>query len=175
MRYVVGIDLGHQGAIAVLSIDGAIAHLTDMPIEKMKVNGKERSFLDLAAFAAILNTFDEEVLVVVEKLHTVAGPISSSASNFSLGYSLGTCEALLHDRLCQTQWVTAQSWQKHYDLRGKKRGEIKFLVNTLAQQLFPKAELVTPRGRILDGRSDALLIAEFGRRKVLDEPEFGKI
>ncbi len=31
-----------------------------------------------------------------------------------------------------------------------------------AQQLFPDAVLVTPRGRLLDGRAEALLIAWYG-------------
>ena len=34
-----------------------------------------------------------------------------------------------------------------------------------AQQLFPLAQLVGPRGGKYDGRAEALLIAEYGRRQ----------
>ena len=66
-------------------------------------------------------------------------------------------------------FVSAQKWQNHFGV-SKPRGS-KELWNTktkaykIATKLFPKAQLTTKRGRVLDGRSDALLIAEYGRRE----------
>lgn len=42
-------------------------------------------------------------------------------------------------------------------------------VYELAHKLFPVIELATKRGRILDGRSDALMIAEYGRLEVKEQ------
>ena len=46
--------------------------------------------------------------------------------------------------------------------RQKAKGkDIKKDVANICQRLYPTAEIYTPKGRLMDGRSDALMIAHY--------------
>ncbi len=78
-----------------------------------------------------------------------------------MGYGLwiGICAGLG----LRYELVTPQRWQKEM-LAGMQGGKDASCIR--AQELFPEADLKKgPRSKKLhDGRSDALLIAEYGRR-----------
>ena len=61
------------------------------------------------------------------------------------------------------QMVTPQRWKRTL-MDGRPKGKAASVL--VAQQLFPWAapQLRGPRGKALDGRADALLIAEYVRR-----------
>ena len=57
--------------------------------------------------------------------------------------------------------VTPKVWQKYIGVTAKGKA-IKKQVAKIAQYLYPQAELHGKRGGLLDGRSDALMIAYYG-------------
>lgn len=84
----------------------------------------------------------------------------TSMFRFGMGYGilLGLCGGM---KIPMTH-VRPRTWQARMlrDLgpdKGTKGASV-----MRARQLYPDAELVTPRGRLIDGRADALLLARYG-------------
>ena len=165
---IAGIDSGLKGAIAV--IEGPkVVRIQDFPTYKTVINKKERSVLDLVKLVPMIQDLSSCECVFLEKLQPFANPKSSFSANFSLGYCRGVLEAFLLIFKVRYEYVTAIEWQKSFGVvrpKGDKKWKTKGPVYGIASKLFPEAELVTPRGRLLDGRSDALLIAEWGKRQL---------
>ena len=61
--------------------------------------------------------------------------------------------------------VPPKEWQREFGIKGGKGDDTKAQSYLIASRMFPGVELKGPRGAILDGRADALLIAEYGRRR----------
>jgi crossover junction endodeoxyribonuclease RuvC len=79
---------------------------------------------------------------------------------FSFGCSFGVILGVLAALSIPLVLVRPQAWKKRAGLPGKR--ENKDAARTLAQQLYPLAEL----GRKKDiGRADAILIARFGAKE----------
>jgi hypothetical protein len=89
-------------------------------------------------------------------------------SVFSMGFGAGMYETILTALEIPYESIPPQEWQKAARIYGKGKGKaIKAYSHMVASRLFPSIQLTTPRGRKLDGRADALLIARYaqaGRR-----------
>ncbi len=154
MTIYAGIDPGKTGAIALIYPDGEV-EFTDMD----KAMDDLTKLLDSSRFEYV--TIEEQS----------SRPSQSSSATFThaqdYGYVLGVLAALLIPH----ELVRPQRWMRHFGItaavgatEAEKRRHAKKLHMAKAKALFPKAELYGPRGGALDGRADALLIAEFGRR-----------
>ena len=99
--------------------------------------------------------------VWLENVHSLYG--MSAKSNFSFGRNFGIALAIAKlgtsDGLIQQ--VTPKIWQKYVGVTAKGKA-IKQQVAKIAQYLYQQAELHGKRGGLLDGRSDALMIAYYG-------------
>lgn len=157
---VIGIDLGHDGAIVELTSSGEIYDIFDMPTYETG-KGSRRAY-DLPKLKGRFMYMNNENMVFLEDIKSLPPGIRIQAT-YSLGYCRGILEAMLVMRDIRYEFVRAQQWQKHFGI-SKHKGDKKKQSYAIASQLFPNAELKTKRGRLLDGRSDALLIAEWGRR-----------
>jgi len=169
MSKVCGVDLGFSGALSVIDENGVLS-LEEMPTIQTVVSGKNRKAYDVGALIKFFSSLDGGTIVFIEKVSPVMAKFgaSSGAANFHLGYGLGAVQAILETLKIRYELVTPITWQKHFQVnkpRGAKDWDTKGAAYTQARALFPNAELTTQRGRVLDGRSDALLIAEYGRRK----------
>jgi len=165
---IVGIDIGLQGAIAAINKEGKIVFLYDMPTFSVKKGKSSKLAYDVRKLCSIILEFPVDcTLVFIEKTQALPFGYSVQAS-----WSLGRCEGLLHGMLMmkgiRSEFVRSKEWQKYFKIT-KEKGTTKTQSYEIASQLFPDAELKTPRGRKLDGRSDALLIAEWGRRHLKGE------
>lgn len=163
----IGIDIGLDGAIAVLDDDNSI-ELFDMPVIEIVTNKKLKSGkykvkreYDIHAIVRILKHYDSDskTTVYIEKVHSM--PAQGVASTFTFGVGLGIIIGLVTALNLAYQLVTPQAWKKDL-LAGMQKGKGASVV--VGQRLYPEAELTTPKGRKLDGRADALLIAVHGRR-----------
>ena len=87
----------------------------------------------------------------------------SAKSNFGFGKNLGIVTAIsqLATGGMIAKTVTPKVWQKYIGVTAKGKA-IKKQVAQIASGLYPKAELHGKRGGLLDGRSDALMIAHYG-------------
>lgn len=150
MNYTyLGIDPGSKGAIAVLT--PALKHI---------------SFHDLSGTTphAILQFFEEintntsinPLVITIEKVHAIPG--TSAGSNFKFGYNVGMINALAEASQIGVRHITPKAWQKQIGVTVKGKA-IKKQVAEIAEKLYPNAPIRGSRGGLLDGRSDALMIA----------------
>lgn len=159
MKTFIGIDGGMQGAIAVIDSDSY--QVFDMPTYKIKKGKKSKTLYDKAQIESILLTHGKHnCLVILENAQAYPG--QGAVSNFTTGRCFGFMEGILKGMGCPHEIITPKTWQKTF-FTGKA-GESKALAYSVACDLFPLVEFKTPRGRMLDGRSDAILICEHGRR-----------
>ena len=84
----------------------------------------------------------------------------SAKSNFSFGYNLGVITTIAIACNVMVDKVGPKKWQKFIGVK-EKGPAIKKEVAEIAKRLYPDTVLHTPRGRLLDGRSDALMIAHY--------------
>jgi len=166
MRKYIGIDIGKSGAYYILGEDGSEIDSGPVPMIKKEV--------DYHALNVLLQPYDMfNGMVVFEKLGVIFG--SSKKTAFSMGYQAGAIEmCCIANNLIYTM-VLAKKWQEHM-FQGQtkifKKG-IKGPLNTkamalvAAKRLFPKTNLLmTERSTVPhDGLVDALLMAEYARRK----------
>lgn len=153
---IIGIDPGKHGGIALVC--GGVASVGDMPL--IKVGTKEHidrvrliGMLDNAKFS------HPDVSAIVEKQQPY--PNQGSVSNYSTGFGFGCILTALDALRIPYEEVTPQTWQKHYAIKKDTKGQS----CAVAEKLFPGVGLRGARGAPKDGRADALLIAEYGRRK----------
>ena len=146
--FIVGIDVGISGAIAVLSSDGALIDYTDMPTYQP---GK-RNRVNTAAVAQFLAPY-KAGLAVVEQVGAMPG--QGVASMFSFGHSAGCIEGVVAALGMAFEPVTPKRWKTHYRLIGKAKDASR----ARAAQLFPVAPLSRKKDHAL---AEALLIAKFG-------------
>jgi hypothetical protein len=159
---VAGVDPGKEGAIAVLDADGRVLDLGPIPLIK---SPKGRDHYDLAAIRDhMLALRDLQVFVVVEKLQPMPMSKGGTIANYARGESQGW-NWLLEALKIPYSLVTPQAWQRAM-FAGTTGTDPKQRSILAAQRLFPGVSLRrTARCRTSsDGMSDALLIAEYGRR-----------
>lgn len=96
-----------------------------------------------------------------EDVHSLFG--MSAKSNFGFGRNLGIVIAIAEivSRGKFPVKVTPKVWQKFIGVTVKGPA-IKKQVAEIALQLYPTANILGKRGGLLDGRSDALMIAHYG-------------
>jgi hypothetical protein len=149
MSLTLGIDPGLSGALAILSPDGALELLADLPIVRDRslawVDGSELQSLILGALQG------RTAVAMVERVSSMPGQGIASAFQFGVGFGsiLGVLQAL-HIRL---EFVTAAVWKRSYGLSRDKQASLH-----KARLLFPTAELHLAKH---EGRAEALLIAHY--------------
>ena len=162
--YVIGIDPGLDGGIALVTPSYSSIVL-DPPTLEVKGKGKKPSTKRLYFISEIVAKLKEwkdmylPLMCYIENVHSMPG--QGVVAMFSMGRGLGMYEGILHALGIPFEYVTPQAWKKVM-LQGQNKEKDASVYK--AMQLFPYAELNTKRGRLLDGRAEALLIAEYGRR-----------
>lgn len=142
----VGIDPGKSGAIAVLSRHGSV-HIAPF---------------STAEYIDILNYLKGiPVKCCLEKVGAMPG--QGVVSMFNFGHNLGFIEGVLQANRISYQLVPPQTWKKEFSLTSDKTKSIE-----VCQKLFPDVSLLaTDRSRKpSDGMAEALLMAEYARRKL---------
>lgn len=160
---IVGIDPGKDGGIALAEVrPGGIVKLFafDMPVIEMakaKGKGKKRIYNGQAMRALLLES--APTLVVVEDTNPM--PKQSIVTTWSQARGIALWEGLLIGLGMRYTTVTPQTWKRAL-MPGKARD--KAATAQLMTQLYPEvASLIyTARGRLIDGRADALALAHYG-------------
>lgn len=164
---ILGIDPGKTGGLVLLSPAGSILRKEVIP-----VNGKE---VDLDRLAKLFYELSD--LVRVAYLEKVQGTFFSkgvrqfqgTASQFEFGRSFGTLEGMLAAFRIPYELVRAQQWQGAIHIGTNRKDPAKIRSKQAVVRLFPRVDLrENERCRVPhDGLVDALLIAEFGRRRMM--------
>lgn len=157
-KMIIGIDPGFQGGISLIHDNGYEA--IDMPTINTAKGKKQSTQYDLPSLAGIfinaLKSFD--VIAYVEKVHAM--PKQGVVSQFNFGMGYGILLGILAALQIPYTLVTPQKWKKEM-MAGTSKDKGASVLR--AGQLFPNAELKTSRGKLLDGRAEALLIGQYGR------------
>jgi len=168
-EYYIGIDPGKSGAIVIIDLVKNTIWKYAMPLISKELDCERINDI-------LFNYKDKNCHVVIEKVHALFG--SGASATFDFGYTCGALKALLIANGLPFTMVQPKEWQKEVwqgisELRkpGKegKKGSIdtKGMALLAVKQLFPKEGLTgTERSKKAhDGIVDALLMAEYGRRK----------
>jgi len=160
MKTYIGIDPGKTGAIAAFRDDQVVFY--------------DAEYVNLASLAeAILAT--EEVFVLLEKAQVMprtrikkgpdgieveerSGQGAVGMLNYGIGY--GKYLGMLESHKIKFDQVHPMTWKKEFNLLGKKKDAS----IAKAKELFPQAADELKRKKD-HGRAEALLIAEFAKRK----------
>ena len=144
-RLYIGVDPGDSGAVAAIGEDGRLVWVVDM------VDAKPELFFP-------------EHLAAVEAQH--AFPNIPAQTNFKMGVNLGYWRGVFEAIGVPFEEVAASKWQRAIcGALPKDRPKKKRAIAEWAGRRWPTAELRGPRGAVLDGRSDALCLAEYARRQ----------
>jgi crossover junction endodeoxyribonuclease RuvC len=156
----IGIDPGLNGAVAVIAEAGNPL-VFDTPT--MVVSGvKEKRVYNTAAMAVLLKPYGRmgmrDTLVILENVHSM--PKQGVASSFSFGQGLGMWQGIIAALGLPLEMPSPQRWKKEMLAdQGKEKAAARFK----AMQLFPAIAAQFARVKD-DGRAEALLMAEYGRR-----------
>jgi crossover junction endodeoxyribonuclease RuvC len=159
--YIVGIDPGLDGAVAIMNSVTGLIEIVDTPTSTYKSGKKNKRMFMAQEMADILipPAMGVGTQVFIEQVSAMPGQGVTSMFGFGKGYGIwiGICAALK----LSTTFVTPQRWKKDImaGIPDKTAARIR------AQQLFPS---VAPALKLVkhDGRAEALLIAEYGRRSL---------
>jgi len=153
----VGIDPGLDGAVAIIHLDRTIT-VEDVPVVKLKAKRK----YDIQGMIALLKSLNSaECRIWLELVHAFPG--QGVTSMFSMGEGYGLWQGILATLGLSYELVTPQRWKKAMMEGAPKDKAASVLV---ASRLFPASanDLRGKKGAAKDGRGDALLLAEWGRR-----------
>jgi len=146
---ICGIDPGNKGAICVLD--------TSDPVRVSILDLHKNSIYKIAIWM-----HNQQIDTIwIEDVHSLPG--MSAKSNFGFGRSIGIVTTLSQIVIkgAAINTVTPKIWQKYIGITEKGK-QIKTQVAQIGQSLYPNACLHGKKGGLLDGRSDALMIAHYG-------------
>ena len=159
MNYFLGVDPGKQGAFAVLSTSGDLLSIYDMPLSSKQPCPHGIAKLYLTIKSKYSKTFS-----VIEKPHSRPTDGKKEIASYHLGAGYLVMPLLWDWPLQMIQpsiWTKLIHVGQPAELSAKRKSKAAF------QALFPKLARSTAfiDGKIVyDGRIDAVLIAEYGRR-----------
>ncbi len=164
----IGIDPGLSGAVGVIQEDSLIGPHGDIDqysvfdTPTLTVAGeKNKRMHNTVAMADLLHPFatdPKNVLVILESVHAM--PKQGVSSSFSFGRGLGIWEGIIAALGLPLEMPSPQRWKKEMLAdQGKDKDASRYK----AIQLFPM--LASQLSRVKDdGRAEAILMAEFGKR-----------
>ena len=103
--------------------------------------------------------------IMIEDVHSLFG--MSAKSNFQFGRNVGIIYAVLAATGQGIDLVTPKVWQKEIgavlpkSIKKDRSKALKKMVGGIAERLYPNAPIFGPKGGLLDGKSDSLMIAHY--------------
>lgn len=170
-KVIIGVDPGAKGAIGVIDSTGNYG-VYDIPVIVVKKGKKKKTMIDLINLNILIGDIigkysyvgiDNRVEAWVESVHSMPG--QGVVAMFSMGRGLGNIEMVLTCHNIPINWVSPQKWKKEVIFGA---GSDKLISIDKAKELFPNCEFQRKRPRSMedmDGRAEAMLIAEYGRRQ----------
>lgn len=156
---ILGVDPGLSGALAVVD-DGGIREILDMPTVLIRRGKTDKAEVIHEPILKLALSYKLRA-VFVEQVGGLPGQSASAAFNF--GRAAAAPEYLMRGMHLRVERVPPQRWQKALNVPKGKDGS-----REMAARLWPKAAGLFSRKKD-DGRAEAALIAEYGRRLLLRE------
>lgn len=164
MDVYIGIDPGSKGYVCALEPGSK-------SVEFIQNTAKPQHIFKLISS---LNKHEDYYLnmVMIEDVHSIFG--TSSKSNFNFGFNVGLLHGIVGSVGCGMDTVQPKVWQKYIGIvppvRKKGAPKIKASVRSnklkqeiaaICERLYPEVNIRGPKGGLLDGKSDALMIAHY--------------
>lgn len=155
MSFIIGVDPGASGAVAILEDTGQLVQVFDMPSVEIQVGSKAKRRVAPEMLASELRLYNVHgTVAVVEQVS--ARPGQGVSSMFAFGQAYGLVLGVLAGLWIPTKTVTPSAWKKALKLNtGKDAARAK------AAQLWPQMAGEFKRVKD-DGRAEAALIANWG-------------
>lgn len=155
MSFIIGVDPGASGAVAILEDTGQLVQVFDMPAVEIQVGGKAKRRVAPEMLASELRLYNVHgTVAVVEQVSAMPG--QGVSSMFAFGQAYGLVLGVLAGLWIPTKTVTPSAWKKALKLNtGKDAARAK------AAQLWPQMAGEFKRVKD-DGRAEAALIANWG-------------
>lgn len=146
-RMYIGIDPGKSGGIAVID---------EYTNERWTIPYSDEELIKTCFYVM---EFDS--ICCLEKVSAM--PHQGVTSMFNFGKSYGYIKGVLEAFSIPYQEITPQKWKKEFGLSSDKTASVE-----VCKRLFPDVDLLaTPRcKKPHDGMAEALLMAEYARRKL---------
>lgn len=162
-----GIDPGLKGGIAILDEGAGYSHpMPTIPTGKGSRRTYDLDEIRLRFGGGMQNDYalGQSYFAMIERQQAM--PSQGVSSMFMVGYGYGVLCAMLSALRIPYEIVHPKTWQKEFAITSA-RGDTKAQSVMVSKKMFPDVCLLpTERSRkASDGMSDALLIAEFARRK----------
>lgn len=158
MTIWLGVDPGFSGAVAAINNDG-ILHVFDMPLVKTRHGSGTRNEVCPHSLRdellALKHDHGQIRIAMVEAVSS--SPQMGRASAFRFGEGYGTIVTALACLCIPVEKVRPQTWKRYMGLDADKAASL-----ALARAKWPSAECFTLKKH--DGRAEAALLAEYGRR-----------
>lgn len=157
----IGIDPGLDGAIVALDANSKIVEVVDAKTLTVSANKAKRS-LSAAMMVSTLRRMTRctGAVIAIEQWLTMPkqGAVSAATGGSGWGYYIGILAAL------GVPYVVAHplTWQRAILSRCPGKGKGRAVA--YAERRWPQLVLHTERGRLLDGRADAVCLAEYARQ-----------
>lgn len=162
---IAGVDPGGSGALALLlPVENRLV-VEDMPVFRVQRGKGTRTEVDVHGLVRILSDWSP-THCFFEKVGGMEGDGPSAAFNF--GRATGAAEAVVKIIGGQFRDPAPHVWKKAMKLTGKAKDDSRLL----ATNLWPANAADFSRKKD-DGRAEAALLAEYGRRVLLSEGIFG--
>lgn len=147
----IGIDPGKSGGIAYINTESGICCTEPY---------SDKALIDLCRDESWRGN-TEHIMCCLEKVG--ARPGQGVVSMFSFGQSVGYIKGVLEAFRIPYQEITPQKWKREFGLNSDKAASAE-----VCRKLFPDVSLLaTPKcKKPHDGMAEALLMAEYARRKL---------
>lgn len=159
INYVIGIDPGASGAIAILDVRGGLVDAFDMPTVEIQIGKAMKHRVAPEAIASELRCYAEYATAVIEKVGAMPG--QGVSSMFAFGEAYGLVRGVLAGMGIPVTTVTPAVWTKAMRVAAGKDGS-----RQRAMELWPDKAALFKRVRD-DGRAEASLIAAWGKSNTL--------
>lgn len=163
---ICGVDPGGSGALALLTENGLVVEVEDMPVFRVSRGRGTKLEVDVLGLVRLLSRWRPDACFF-EQVGGMDGDSPSSAFNF--GRAAGAAEAIAKASGARFVFVAPHVWKKKMKLIRAAKDDSR----AMATNMWPGAAEMFSRKKD-DGRAEAALIAEYGRRQlVVNEGVFG--
>ncbi len=155
MSFIIGVDPGASGAIAIIESTGKLVHVFDMPSVEIVSGGKAKRRISPEMLAAELRLYaDQGAVAYLEQVGAMPG--QGVSSMFAFGQAFGIVLGVMAGLAIPCQTVTPAKWKKDLKLNGGKDA-----ARAKAAQIWPGQAGEFKRVKD-DGKAEAALIAAWG-------------
>jgi crossover junction endodeoxyribonuclease RuvC len=158
MKFIIGVDPGAHGALAIMETNGRLVRLMDMPVVQVQVGKAVKTRISPELLAYDLSWYSGEAHAWVEQVTAMPG--QGVSSMFAFGEAFGIVKGALAGNNIKISTVTPANWKKALQLdSGKDASRAK------ASEMWPAFAGSFKRVKD-DGRAEAALLAEYGRQQI---------